>query len=78
MGENPTKSKEVGSAGGDQGGGEPGTHVAGLEVCVLALWVWDMVGGGAGEKVVAMEKAGEKWPRVGPLSTAGLNPMSHR
>ena len=23
-----------------------------------------------------MEKAGEKWPRVVPLSTAGLNPMS--
>ena len=78
MGENPTKSKEVGSARGDQGGGEPGTHVAELEVCVLALWVWDRVGDGAGEKVVAMEKAGEKWPRVGPLSTAGLNPMSRR
>ena len=78
MGENSTKSKEVASASGDQGGGEPGTHVAGLEVCVLALWVWDGVGGGAGEKVVAMEKAGEKWPRVVPLSTAGLNLMSRR
>lgn len=52
--------------------------MAGLEVCVLALWVWDRVGGGAGEKVVAMEKAGEKWPRVVPLSTAGLNLMSRR
>ena len=60
------------------GGAEPGTRVAGLEVCVLALWVWDRVGGGAGEKVVAMEKAGEKWPRVVPLSTAGLNLMSRR
>lgn len=58
------------------GGGEPGTRVAGLEVCVLALW--DGVGGGAGEKVVVMEKAGEKWPRVVPLSTAGLNLMSRR
>ena len=52
--------------------------MAGLEVCVLALWVWDWVGGGAGEKVVVMEKAGEKWPRVVPLSTAGLNLMSRR
>ena len=43
-----------------------------------ALTAITMVGGGAGEKVVAMEKAGEKWPRVGPLSTAGLNPMSRR
>ena len=33
-------------------------------------------GRGAGEKAGAMEKAGEKWPRVVPLSTAGLNPMS--
>lgn len=73
MGENPTKSKEVCSAGGDQSGGVPRGGTRGL--CLRSLGVGHG-GRGAGEKAVVMEKAGEKWPRVVPLSTAGLNPMS--